>query len=158
MLASLVCMSHKATIAVPAPWRPVRGRPAIPERHTRKCRICRHPQRAAIEHAFLHWHSPERIARDYRISSASMIYRHVHATGLFHRRIRLLRHSLERIIELSDDCLAAADMIIRAVTAYSRLPENAFDDALPPAPYADPPDWTEISNREPTRVENDATR
>jgi hypothetical protein len=40
------------------PHQPAKGR------HERKCSICRHPDRDAIEEAFLHWQSPNEIATD----------------------------------------------------------------------------------------------
>jgi hypothetical protein len=61
------------------------------ERHERYCKICRHEQREAIEQDFIAWHSPEEIARDYRLADRRGVYRHAHATGLFEKRDRNIR-------------------------------------------------------------------
>jgi hypothetical protein len=45
-----------------------RRRPGAGGRHGRKCKVCRHPDRDAIERDFLRWHSPDRIAEDYGIA------------------------------------------------------------------------------------------
>jgi hypothetical protein len=45
--------------------------------------MSRHPHREAIDQDFLHWRSPEILARVYGIPDHSAIYRHVHATGLY---------------------------------------------------------------------------
>jgi hypothetical protein len=151
-------MSDEASITVPASWRPARGRPAVPKRHARKCCICRHPQRDAIERAFLHWRSPERIARDYGSFSHMAIYRHAHACGLYDRRLRILREGLEQILEHSEDCLPAAHMIIRAAEAYSRLPESWIGPRTPRSPavtYVVANPESLIVNR--SQAENDAT-
>jgi hypothetical protein len=124
---------------------PVKGRPAILKRHSRKCRVCRHPRRQAIERLFLGWCSPETIARKYPPLSASMIYRHVHATGLYLRRFAPLREGLDRILEHSQDALATADMIIRAARAYSRLPDESI--AGNPAAQPENPNREPIANR-----------
>ena len=46
------------------------------ERHSRKCTICRHPDRDAIEHDFLHWCHPVDIAEEFGLADHSSIYRH----------------------------------------------------------------------------------
>jgi hypothetical protein len=68
-------------------------------RHTRKCSVCNHPDRDAIEQEFLRWYAPQDIARDHDIPYASAIYRHAHATGLFERRRATIRLALEPLIE-----------------------------------------------------------
>jgi len=42
-----------------------------PERHSRKCSVCNHPEREAIEEDFIHWHSPINIARDFNTADHS---------------------------------------------------------------------------------------
>jgi hypothetical protein len=37
------------------------------ERHSRRCIICHHPEREAIEEEFVHWRSPSRLAHDYKL-------------------------------------------------------------------------------------------
>jgi hypothetical protein len=58
------------------------------ERHSRKCAICTHPDRQAIDEAFLHESHNHDIVKDYNLPSLSSLYRHAHATGLW-----LLRYS-----------------------------------------------------------------
>jgi hypothetical protein len=91
-----------------------------PERHERKCSVCCHPDRDAIEEAFIHWHSPTLIAQDYEISDDS-IHRHAYATGLDAVRSRNLRCALERILEKAQRVVPTADSIVRAVRAYTRI-------------------------------------
>lgn len=70
-----------------------------------------------------------------------MIYRHLHATGLYLRRFTPLRNGLERILETSPDTVATANMIVHASRAYSHLP------------HADP----QILIGNPARIDDDAT-
>ena len=95
------------------------GRPDL-GRHERKCGVCCHPDRDAIEEAFIHWHSPTRIAQDYEISDDSL-YRHAYATGLDAVRSRNLRCALERILEKAQRVIPTADSIVRAARAYTRI-------------------------------------
>lgn len=91
-----------------------------PERHERKCVICRHPDREEIEELFLHWHNPWNIAASYKVSARSL-YRHAHATGLYAARQDSLRPVLDRLLERVEDAKISGDCIIRAVRAYSCL-------------------------------------
>lgn len=89
--------------------------------HSIRCTICRHPHRATIEHDYLHWHSPARIAREYDTFNASAIYRHVQATGLDAKRRRNAIRSLEFIIEKAESIVPTANEIINAVRACCHL-------------------------------------
>jgi len=90
-------------------------------RHQRKCCVCRHPERDAIEEAFIHWHSPNQIAIEHELEEAS-IYRHAHATGLFGRRQRNLRFALENYIERVNEIqIVTPEALVRAIHAYTRL-------------------------------------
>jgi hypothetical protein len=60
--------------------------PSSMERHSRKCAICTHPGREAIDQAFLHRSHNPNIVKDYNLPSLSSLYRHAHATGLWLRR------------------------------------------------------------------------
>ena len=91
--------------------------------HQRRCQVCKHPDRAAIEEQFLHWHSPDIIAEEYELSDRSTIYRHAHATGLFNRRRKNLRWALERIVEQVDSAPITAHSVVTAVLAYARVNE-----------------------------------
>jgi hypothetical protein len=111
--------AHQDNSQLP-PRRQRRPRAALAY-HCIRCTICRHPHRATIEHDYLHWHSPERIAREYTTFNASAIYRHVRATGLNAQRRRNAIRSLEFIIEKAESIVPTANEIINAVRACSRL-------------------------------------
>lgn len=97
---------------------------ADPGRHERLCSICRHPERDAIEEAFLQWQRACDILREFKLPSRTTVYRHAHAVGLFEQRARALRFVLENIMEESSACAPSADSIIRAVRAYSCLDDR----------------------------------
>lgn len=108
----------------PQPKKLVRSRRGVPPsafRHDRKCSVCRHAERDEIDREFLHWRSPETIAKDYGIAHHSSIYRHARATGLFAQRAAHLKISLAPIIEQSMVVPATADSVIRAVIACAHL-------------------------------------
>ncbi len=92
--------------------------------HQRRCSVCGHPNRAAIDDEFLRWRSPEQIAFDHKISDRSCIYRHAHALGLFALRKRNLRWVLENILERVEEVEVTADSIIRAVRAFTRVTDD----------------------------------
>jgi hypothetical protein len=96
------------------------------ERHARKCCICSHPDRDAIEGEFIRWDCPRRIAKDYQIADRASFYRHAHATGLYARRRREFARVLENILECVEHSTLeeTADVIIRASRVYARLDEN----------------------------------
>jgi hypothetical protein len=98
------------------------NRPAAdPARHARKCEICHHSDRDAIEGEFIDWHHPDTIVDDYELNSRAGLYRHAHAVGLFRRRRRNLRCALELVIQEAERTSPTADAIIRAVRAQSRV-------------------------------------
>jgi len=119
---------------IPAMRKPSRAqhRPQGPEhvpdfkRHRRKCIICHHPQREAIEELFVEWHSPRTISDLFDIDDWFTIYRHAHATGLFLRRRRNLRSALERVIEYAGHSSTTINGIgiVRAVRAYACLTDT----------------------------------
>ena len=90
-------------------------------RHARKCTVCRHPEREAIEDDFLRWHSPEDVAEDYGIADHCSVYRHVHATGLFERRRQTIRLALEPLLERAHTVRVTAGAVISAVRLYAQL-------------------------------------
>jgi hypothetical protein len=93
------------------------------KRHQRKCLICNHPDREAIEEEFLHWLDPEVIGKRYRVHRSS-IYRHAHALGFFPRRAANIRAALELIIESAESVPVTGDTILRAVHAYTCLTDD----------------------------------
>jgi hypothetical protein len=95
-----------------------------PTYHRIKCNVCRHPDRAAIEEAFLLWESPEKLARAYGIPDRSSIYRHARATGLFSRRRKSLSSALESIVEHAEHTSRTATEIVIAVKIYSQFNDH----------------------------------
>ena len=93
-------------------------------RHERVCSICHHPEREAIDEAFLMWRSVYSIRCEFHIESPSAIYRHAHAVGLFAQRGRRLRYALEHIIEHADHTKPTSDSILRAIRSYSLLDDE----------------------------------
>lgn len=102
------------------------------ERHRRKCTVCNHPEREAIEQLFIEWQSPEAITRLFHLPDWSTIYRHAHAAGLHRRRRQNLRFALERVLEHADSATVTAVGIVRAVRAYACLTDAG--DWIEPAP------------------------
>ena len=94
-------------------------------RHARRCCICQHPDRDAIEGDFVRWRSPELIAQDYKIASRNSIYRHAHCVGLYAWRRRELGRVLEGILESAEHIpLELSDVVIRAARIYAHLDEH----------------------------------
>ena len=89
-------------------------------RHARKCAVCRHPDREAIEEEFLEWYDVANIAEDYDIADSRTIYRHARATGLLELRRQNLRTQLDNILEHHLTSVSA-DAVLRAIRAYSCL-------------------------------------
>jgi hypothetical protein len=90
-------------------------------RHQRKCVICRHPEREAIEEDFIHWQNVWQMAQDYGIDDYRSIYRHARATGLIQQRRDNFRSALDEIVEKASGATVTGDTVIRAIRAYSCL-------------------------------------
>jgi hypothetical protein len=102
--------------------RPGQQRSADPARHARRCAICNHPERDAIEEEFVHWFHADRIAEHYKLPSRSAVYRHAYATGLYDLRRRNMRYALEHLIEEARLATpVTGDTVIRAVRAHAHL-------------------------------------
>jgi hypothetical protein len=97
--------------------------PSALERHTRKCQICRHPDREDIEQDYKDWHKAATIARHYKVDD-SALHRHLVAVGLVATRGRSLRIALDRIIERGAECPISGNTIIRAVRAHACLTDD----------------------------------
>lgn len=109
----------------PGPDAPRSGdTPPSPNRHSRKCAICNHADREAIDEAFLHWANGPTIVNDYKLPSLSCLYRHVHAVGLWRRRRKTVRSALDRIIERAGNTNPTARDIIRAVEICARFRDD----------------------------------
>ncbi len=122
------------------------------ERHSRKCIICHHPEREAIEEEFIHWRAPWKLAEDYNLADYRTIYRHARAAGILFQRRENLHSALDAFVEAVDDVKFTPDSILRAMRAYSCIDRHGrwteipaqvhistFHDVHPtqsPAPYA----------------------
>lgn len=100
-------------------------------RHARKCAVCRHPEREAIEEEFLEWHSVFHIAEYYELNDERTIYRHARATGLLERRRENLRAALDGIVEHCHTSHVTADAVLRAIRAYSCLDSRGHWTSAP---------------------------
>lgn len=97
------------------------------ERHSRKCTICNHPDREAIEELFINWHSPQSIRGLFAIYHPfdwSAVYRHARAAGLYAKRSKNLRAVLDLLLEGATHVKPTAHGVIAAVRAYSCLTEE----------------------------------
>ena len=101
-------------------------------RHERRCSICQHPEREAIEEAFLHWRSVSEIRLEFKLPERATVYRHAHAFNLFPQRSRNLRFALGLIIEEAELVRPTAEGIVSAIRAYTRL-TDAGEWVEPPA-------------------------
>jgi len=119
------------------------------ERHSRRCIICHHPERDAIEEEFVHWRSPSRLAHDYKLGDYRTIYRHARAAGLLLQRRERLHSALDAFVESVDDVTFTGDTILRAMRAYSCIDSHGrwteiptqvqfstSHDAHPPQPHS----------------------
>ena len=89
-------------------------------RHQRCCTICRHPDRDAIEEAFLQWRNIRVIEHEWEIDDCA-IYRHAHALKLFKQRNLSLRSALEFVIEKAEHIQPTAEGLVKAIRAYTRI-------------------------------------
>jgi hypothetical protein len=91
-------------------------------RHERRCSICHHPEREAIEEAFLQWRSVKSIDVDFEPEGGpTAIYRHARAFNLFKQRNLSLRSSLEFVIEQAEHVMPTAEGLVKAIRAYTRI-------------------------------------
>jgi hypothetical protein len=109
--------------AIPASARP---RPSS-SHHRRKCIICNHPDRAAIEFDYVTWRNPSYIAKDYHLNDTRPIYRHADALGLHRRRARRLTDALARIIQQSSSVTATPGSIVSAARLYAQLEGSSVE-------------------------------
>ncbi len=105
------------------------------ERHSRRCIICHHPEREAIEEEFVHWRAPWKLSQDYNLNDYRTVYRHARAAGLLLQRRERLHSALDAFVESVDDVTFTGDTILRAMRAYSCIDSHGR--------------WTEI----PTQVQ-----
>jgi hypothetical protein len=104
--------------------QPRPNRRAALSRHRRKCAICAHSRRDAIEDAFCHFESPARIAERFNLGDRRQVYRHAQALGLFVRRNRNLGASLGLFLEKSDRLIPTYTNFLHSVERYAKIDEN----------------------------------
>ena len=95
--------------------------PASLLRHQRKCRICNHEHREAIESRFLFWETVQSIVKEFGLAHRSLLYRHARATGLMEQRRENFTSVLDSIVEQVETVPITASSILRAIRAYSCL-------------------------------------
>jgi hypothetical protein len=90
--------------------------------HQRRCSICHHPEREAIEEAFLQWRRVKSIDLEFKPEGGrTAIYRHARALNLFKQRNLSLRSSLEFVIEQAEHVMPTAEGLVKAIRAYTRI-------------------------------------
>lgn len=101
---------------------PITSTAPDPERHARKCEICHHPDREAIEESFVLWMHPQGIARVFEVNGgSSAVYRHAYALGLYELRRKNMREAAEKIIEKGTlTHLTSAD-VLHAIELHARF-------------------------------------
>jgi hypothetical protein len=95
--------------------------PASLLRHQRKCRICNHEHRKAIESRFLFWESAHSIVKEFGLGHRCLLYRHANATGLSDQRRENFTSVLDSMVEQCETAPVTAAVILRAIRAYSCL-------------------------------------
>ena len=134
--------------------------PPAPSRHKRKCAICHHRNREAIEDAFMNWLSPETIVEEFRLRGRAVLYRHAEACGLPALRRRRMRGALDRLIEHAETARVSGSTVVRAIIVSGRLNEDGVYVEPPKRheiAYVNQPD-TPISNRDTKLLETSATQ
>lgn len=94
------------------------------ERHQRKCAICRHPEREAIEELFIYWHSAQSITDLFDLPDWSTMYRHARAAGLYELRRRNVRAVLDLLLENADAVEPTPMSLVASVRAYACLTDS----------------------------------
>jgi len=148
--AEMAAENLASQLPPPQPPKSVRKRPLPPsndppaspaERHSRKCAVCQHPERDAIDQAFIHWVSLTDIADEFSLPSRHTIRRHALATGLRPVRTNSMHYALERIIEKASNAAPSADAVIRAIRAHCLLKQDGQ--------WIDPPRHLIITHESP---------
>src|ERR1700757_162806 len=95
--------------------------PASLLRHQRKCRICNHADRQALESRFLFWERAHSIVKEFGLGHRSVLYRHAQATSLMEQRRANFTSVLDSMVEQCEAAPVTAASILRAIRAYSCL-------------------------------------
>jgi hypothetical protein len=102
---------------------------STPARHSQNCTVCRHRDRVQIEQDFIAWRSQAQIAREYRLGSRLVVYRHAKACGLIKKRNNSIRGALCDFIERSSKVKPTAAAFVAACAVLSRLDREGRDVA-----------------------------
>jgi hypothetical protein len=97
------------------------------DRHRRKCLVCNHPQREAIEELFINWHSPRALVGEFGIHPRldwPSVYRHARATGLYAKRRNNLRAVFDLVLEQASGIAPTAQGLVAVVRGYSCLTDT----------------------------------
>jgi hypothetical protein len=92
-----------------------------PARHESHCAVCAHPRRQEIEEAFLFWESASQIAKQFKLTSRLVIYRHVRARGLMEQRNKNIRHAIAAFVERCSRVRPSAAAFVAASVALSKI-------------------------------------
>ena len=90
-------------------------------RHARRCLVCHHADRPAIEDDFLHWRASTQIAAEFGLPDRRVVYRHARATGLYQRRMKNMRVASSYIVQHADRVTPNAKQVLDAVRACSLI-------------------------------------
>jgi hypothetical protein len=117
--------------------------------HTQACGICRHPQRGAIEAAFLDWIPQAQIARDFKLTDRQVVRRHARAMNLFKKRDANVRSALSSFIERGARLKPNPASFVAACTALSKLDaEGRTVDVVEKRNSSEGAFWEEMTNAE----------
>jgi hypothetical protein len=100
-----------------------------PARHSQNCTVCRHRDRVQIEQDFVAWRSQSEIAREYKLGSRQVVWRHARALGLVKKRNASIRGALCDFIERSSKVRPTAAAFVAACATLSRLDREGRDVA-----------------------------
>lgn len=88
------------------------------------CRVCRHPQREAIEADFVRWKTLREIQVSFGVPKDS-VARHARARDLEERRSRNVRGALVRVVEKGiETAEVTSASLVAAATALAKLGED----------------------------------
>jgi len=88
------------------------------------CRVCRHPQREAIETEFVRWKTLREIEAEFGVPKDS-VARHARARSLEERRSRNVRGALVRVVEKGiETAEVTAASLVAAATALAKMGDD----------------------------------
>lgn len=93
-------------------------------RHSRRCKVCHHAERAEIEERYVRWEPLAKICRAYGIRSRSMLDRHVRANRLDEKRNGNIKGLVIAFLERGLSLRPTAASFVQAVGILARLDES----------------------------------